>query len=320
MDYLLSIISGLADDPAAVQLIFASIVALAVILFAYAILYLLSALFGRERARVDEQVNSAREAGERQTQSWLAVVSAPIARIAVPKQQKEFNKTKARLSYAGYRSDNAVGVFYAIKLVAMLGLPIIIFGAASFIPGLTQFQVILAAWAGAAIGVIVPNRILASQVAARQKRLRDGFPDALDFLVVCSEAGLGLDAAIKRVADELVVSHPELADELRLVGSEMRVGIDRGQCLRNLVIRNGVEDLRGFVATLSQAMRFGSSVSETLRIYAEEFRDKRMQRAEEVAAKLPIKMIFPLALCLLPAFMIIALGPSVITVYRAFGK
>jgi tight adherence protein C len=157
-------------------------------------------------------------------------------------------------------------------------------------------------------------------VAARQKRLRDGFPDALDFLVVCSEAGLGLDAAIKRVADELVVSHPELADELRLVGSEMRVGIDRGQCLRNLVIRNGVEDLRGFVATLSQAMRFGSSVSETLRIYAEEFRDKRMQRAEEVAAKLPIKMIFPLALCLLPAFMIIALGPSVITVYRAFGK
>jgi tight adherence protein C len=180
--------------------------------------------------------------------------------------------------------------------------------------------VFIAAWAAAAFGVIVPNRYLARKVSARQKRLRDGFPDALDLLVVCSEAGLGLGPAIQRVADELVVSHPELADELNQVGVEMRVGVDRSESLHNLVKRNGLDDFRGFVATVSQAMRFGTSIAETLRIYADEFRDKRMQRAEEIAEMLPIKMIFPLALCLLPAFMIVALGPAVIRVFNALGK
>lgn len=320
MDYLLGIISGFSNDPEAVRLLFAGVIAAAVVIFALGTIFLFATAFGRERARVEEAVQSGEERREAEVWPLLSAILAPVARIAAPSKQKEFNKTKARLSYAGYRSPNAVGVFYSIKLIGMIGLPILVFAAAPFIPGLTKMEVIFAAWAGAAIGIIVPNRILTRKIYTRQKRLRDSFPDALDLLVVCSEAGLGLGSAIQRVADDMVVNHPELADELHQVGAEMRMGVDRTQSLRNLVTRNGLEDFRGFVATVSQAMRFGSSISETLRIYADEFRDKRRQRAEELAAKLPIKMIFPLALCLLPAFMIVALGPSAIRVLNALGN
>ena len=318
MDYLLSIISTVTNNPDTVRLLFASVIAVAVIIFAFGIIFLLMSVFSRERARVDQELEYGKEKEIRQRPGFFATLLSPIHHIAVPTKQAEFNRTKAKLSYAGYRSTNAVGMFYSIKLVGMIGLPIGVLAFASFVPGLTKTEVIFAAWVGATIGIVVPNRILASKVKARQKRLRDGFPDALDLLVVCSEAGLGLGSAIQRVADELVVSHPDLADELHQVGAEMRVGIERTDALRNLVTRNGLDDFRGFVATVSQAMRFGSSVAETLRIYADEFRDKRMQRAEELAAKLPIKMIFPLALCLLPAFMVVALAPSAIRVLNAF--
>jgi tight adherence protein C len=164
---------------------------------------------------------------------------------------------------------------------------------------------------------MLPNFLLVRKVKKRQREILNGFPDALDMLVTCTEAGLGLNAALQRVASELSISYPALSDELELVNAEIRVGVDRIQALRNLVDRTGIAEIRGLVSLLSQSMRFGNSVADSLRIYSEEFRDKRMQNAEELAAKIPIKMIFPLVFCLVPAFFLIGAGPAVVGVFRA---
>ena len=153
---------------------------------------------------------------------------------------------------------------------------------------------------GGILGLMLPNIVLDHLVENRQKRLRDAFPDALDLLVVCVEAGLGLTAAIQRVADELHFSHPELAAEFALVTAEMRAGVDRETALKGLAARTGLDDIRGLVSLLIQTLRFGTSIADTLRVYSEEFRDKRMQRAEEQAAKIGTKLIFPLVFCLFP--------------------
>jgi tight adherence protein C len=168
--------------------------------------------------------------------------------------------------------------------------------------------------------VTLPNFVLEKIKQNRLKKLRNGFPDALDLLVVCVEAGLGLGAAIDRVARDLDVSHTELAEEMRLVNVEMRAGVERPVALKNLADRSGLADIRGLVGLLVQTMRFGTSIADALRVYSEEFRDKRMQKAEEQAAKIGTKLIFPLVTCLFPSFFIVAVGPAVlrmIVVFRA---
>jgi tight adherence protein C len=137
---------------------------------------------------------------------------------------------------------------------------------------------------------------------------------------VCVEAGLGLAPAMQRVADELSISHPKLGAELGLVNAEMRAGVERSEALKNLADRTGLPDIRGLVALLVQTMRFGTSVADALRVYSEEFRDKRMQAAEEQAAMIGTKMIFPLVLCLFPCFFLVAIGPAIVGVLAMFGK
>jgi tight adherence protein C len=139
-------------------------------------------------------------------------------------------------------------------------------------------------------------------------------------MVVCIESGLGLGQTIDRVADELMVSHPELAEELALVNAEMRAGVESVTALKNLADRTGLEDIRGLVSTLVQTLRFGTSVADGLRVYSEEFRDKRMQNAEERAAKIGTKMIFPLVFFMFPAFFVVAVGPAVVQMIDAFSK
>jgi tight adherence protein C len=172
----------------------------------------------------------------------------------------------------------------------------------------------------ASVGLFGPNSALNRLEEKRLKKLRDGFPDALDMLVVCVESGLGLSSAIQRVADEIGVSHPELATEMAVVNAETRAGVDRTKALRNFADRTGLDDIRGLVSMLVQAMRFGTSVADTLRVYSEEFRDKRMQKAEEEAAKIGTKLIFPLVLCLFPSFFTVAIGPAVLRLIEAFSR
>jgi tight adherence protein C len=168
--------------------------------------------------------------------------------------------------------------------------------------------------------LLLPNFVLHKLTDKRIRALTNGFPDALDLLVVCVESGLGLAAAIQRVADELGVSHPELAFELALVNAEIRVGVQREQALKNLADRTGLEDIRGLVGLLVQTMRFGTGVADALRVYSEEFRDKRTQKAEEQAAKMGTKLVFPLVLFMFPIFFIVAVGPAVLRIIDAFAQ
>ncbi len=161
-------------------------------------------------------------------------------------------------------------------------------------------------------GYLLPTLWLERAIRRRQRALRKGLADALDLLVVCSEAGLGLGQGIQRVAEDLQVGHPALSEELLLFNMQTRAGMDSREALRDLETRTGVEDIRGLVTTLLQSMRFGTSIATTLRIFAAELRDKRTQRAEEEAAKVSTKMLFPLIFCVLPSFLLVVLGPPLL--------
>jgi tight adherence protein C len=242
----------------------------------------------------------------------------PVSRYVLPQDGEERAKAAEKLVHAGFRSDKALPYFYGLKTALAIGLPMLAFFVMSFIPTLTTNMVAFFLILAAFVGVSGPNIVLEKIKENRLKKLRNGFPDALDLLVVCVEAGLGLGAAIDRVARDLEVSHSELAEELNLVNVEMRAGVERPAALRNLAIRSGLADIRGLVGLLVQTMRFGTSVADALRVYSEEFRDKRMQKAEEQAAKIGTKLIFPLVTCLFPAFFIVAVGPAALRMIMVF--
>jgi tight adherence protein C len=248
----------------------------------------------------------------------IATAVGPVAAYVLPKEELERNKVQRNLIRAGIRSPQALQVFYAVKTLLAVILPILVFVGARFFPELPTQSVVMYAVMGAAVGMLAPNYILSKKLASRMKQLRHGFPDALDLLVVCVEAGLGLGPALQRVADELGVSHPELSFELATVTAEIRAGVQRETALKNLAERTGLTDIRGLVSLLVQSMRFGTSVADALRVYSEEFRDQRMQAAEEQAAKLSTKLIFPLILFMFPVFFIVAIGPAVLRLIDAF--
>ena len=238
----------------------------------------------------------------------------PVASYVLPQKDVERKDMTMKLMRAGYRSPQALQVFYVIKSLAIVALPLLALLSLRFIPALENKSALNLAAIAAGIGMFGPNIVLSKFVEIREKAIRNAFPDALDLLVVCVESGLGLAAAIQRVADELDVSHPELAFELSTVNAEIRAGIPREKALRNLADRTGLQDIRGLVGLLVQTMKFGTSISDALRVYSEEFRDKRMQRAEEQAAKMGTKLIFPLVFCMFPVFFIVAIGPAVISI------
>jgi tight adherence protein C len=216
-----------------------------------------------------------------------------------------------KLARAGFRSPQALQVFYLTKSLLVVALPMLVLVGWRWFPEI-EGSTMTYALCASGIGLLGPNYVLRTLIGKRLKNLRNGFPDALDLLVVCVESGLGLASAIQRVADELFVSHPDLAFELSTVNAEIRAGLPREQALRNLADRTGLPDIKGLVGLLVQTMRFGTSVSDALRIYSDEFRDKRMQKAEEQAAKMGTKLVFPLIFCMFPVFFIVAIGPAVL--------
>jgi tight adherence protein C len=242
----------------------------------------------------------------------------PVARYVLPQDADERARTANNLIHAGFRSEKALPYFYGLKAALALGLPLLVFVGSGWMPNWTLGTLLAALLFAAFIGVSLPNYVLLKIKGNRLKKLRNGFPDALDLLVVCVEAGLGLGAAIDRVARDLEVSHAELSEELRLVNVEMRAGVERPVALKNLADRSGLADIRGLVGLLVQTMRFGTSVADALRVYSEEFRDKRMQKAEEQAAKIGTKLIFPLVTCLFPSFFIVAVGPAALRMIVVF--
>ncbi|HKQ83507.1 MAG TPA: type II secretion system F family protein [Steroidobacteraceae bacterium] len=252
--------------------------------------------------------------------SSLASRLRPLAKLIAPKQGVGGGRVERLLVQAGYRGPNAATVYFGMKAALIIALPLIVLLAAPLLPKVSTLYLIMYAVGAGYAGSLACSIWLDKAVARRQKALRIGFPDALDLLVVCVESGLGLAPAIQRVADELGVSHPELGEELALVNAEMRAGVERGEALKHLADRTGLTDVRGMTGMLVQTLRFGTSVADALRVYSEEFRDKRTQAAEEQAAKIGTKMIFPLVLCLFPSFFLVAIGPPVLGAIEAFSK
>lgn len=248
----------------------------------------------------------------------MAANLSKYAALVTPRSDRERQRVQRLLVHAGYRSANARTLYYGVKALAVMILPLAVLVASPLFPKITTNQLMLFAAGAGYLGWIACSAWLDRQVANRQRALRAGFPDALDLLVVCVESGLGLAPALARVADELAVSHPALGDELALVNAEMRAGVERGTALKNLSERTGLDDIRGMTALLVQTMRFGTSIADALRVYSEEFRDKRTQAAEEQAAKIGTKMIFPLVLFLFPSFFLVVIGPAIIGLIEVF--
>lgn len=216
-----------------------------------------------------------------------------------------------RLVQAGFRRPEAASLLRLARFVVIAGLVCLIYFTGFYKNNpLLLFPVVVAT------GYILPDMWISRQIRNRQHTLRLAMPDALDLLVICMEAGLGIDQAMLYVSQELRIAHPELCGEFDIVNAEMHVGKTRLEALRSLATRTGVDDLQALVATLIQTDRFGTSVSQSLRVHADELRVKRRQRAEELAAKTTVKLVFPLVFFIFPALFVVILAPALIAISR----
>ena len=228
-----------------------------------------------------------------------------------PKSPKDMTRLRRRLATAGYRSLTAAVVYGASETL----MPFIIGGLTLMIFGFSRWYFALL---GAAFGFVLPSVWLGRQTALRQKQIRNGLPDALDLMIVCIEAGSGIDQAIMKTSDELDITYPALAEEFRLISTEMRAGKPRLEAFKNFASRTKVDEVRSLVSMLIQTDRFGTSIAQALRTHAEVSRTKRRQAAEERAGKIGVKLVFPLVFCLFPALYVAILGPAVIEYFRLF--
>ena len=242
-------------------------------------------------------------------------VNPRMARVpGVPKSPKEMGRLRRRLAMAGYPDAGAVVVFALAQLITPLVLVMVTVWFAGMGSGL------LFAFFAGVIGYLLPGVILARKIELRKRAIREGLPDALDLFIVCVEAGSGLDQAIVKAANELEITHPALAYELRLITTEIRAGKPRLEAFKNFALRTKVDDVQSLVALLVQTDKFGTSVAQALRVHADTSRTKRRQNAEERAGKIGVKLVFPLVLFLFPALYIVILGPAVISFVRVFSQ
>lgn len=239
----------------------------------------------------------------------------PFAAIARPGDAEQLGRLRSRLSWAGYRSERALLVYLTAKLLLALSFAGAILFVNSIKPQPTE-RIALYTGILLVIGFYAPNFWLSGRITERQKLVSRGLPDALDLLVTCVEAGLGLDLALGRVSREIHLSSPLLSDELTHTSLEMRAGVPRGETFRRLAARTGVEDIKNLSSIVIQTEIFGTSIAKSLRVMSEGMRIKRMQRAEEQAAMVAVKMTLPLIVNIMPALFCVLLGPAAIRIVR----
>lgn len=245
-------------------------------------------------------------------------VAEPLSRLAPP-SAAEAKKLQKQLMHAGYRSERAPVVYRALQLLSLVFFPAVVALVCALTGrplGSATFWILTAF----VVGFALPRYVLKKMIKNRQLRLQWGLADALDLMVVSIEAGLGLNAAIIKVGEELKEVHPDISEEFTMTNLEIRVGRDRAEALRNLAERTGVEDLRSLCGMLIQADRFGTSIARAVRVYADSLRTKRRQRAEQAAQKAAVKLLFPLACFLFPTLFIALLGPAFINLMDTFSQ
>jgi tight adherence protein C len=233
----------------------------------------------------------------------------------LPASPKDTSVIQRRLVRAGFRSAGAVKMFYGAKVTLGLLLPLLTLGLILG-PVTDSNQRFMAVAAALAVGFLGPNQYLRRQVKRRQKQIRRALPNALDLMVVCVESGLGLDQAVLQVAKELQFAHPEISEEFSLMNLELKAGKLRAEALRNLAGRTGVDELKKLVGVLIQADRFGTSIAQSLRGHSEYMRVQTRQQAEEKAAKLGVKLVFPIFFCILPSLFVVTVGPVLVRITR----
>jgi tight adherence protein C len=262
---------------------------------------------GRAAARLREQARPAARFLPSPSLIWRELVDRVGA--LVPASPRDLKSVERRLVRAGFRGPRAAQVFNGTRVVlALTGVALAL--------ALARDKVLLITVIGGAIGYRLPMQYIAWRTSRRQHRIEKGLPNALDLMVVCVEAGLGLDQTTVQVAKELEHAHPEISSEFALLNLELRAGKRRPEALRNLADRTGVDDLKKLVAVLIQADRFGTSVAQSLRGHSDYMRVMARQRAEERAAKIAVKLVFPIFFCILPSLFVVTVGPVLTRLIR----
>ncbi len=270
----------------------------------------------RQRLAEVKAANSTVERSARWRERMASVIK-PLAKLSLPAEGWEGSAIRIAFINAGWRHPSAPTIFFGIKTLLALALPVIVLtlsGEGLLSSGVSRIIFVLVGTS--AIGYYLPNLILRYKISHRQRDIFESFPDALDLLIICIEAGLSLDQAIAKVAAEIDIKSKVLAQELQLVLMELRSGFSKETALRHLALRTGIEEIDLLVAMMIQADRFGTSMGDSLRVHADNLRTKRRQRAEEAAAKIAVKLLLPLIFMIFPTLMLILVGPAMIQIYR----
>ena len=245
----------------------------------------------------------------------IVKIAGPFARLSTPAGDWDQSPLRVKFFNAGIRNEDASLIYFGAKTLLPLvfaGLAFVAFRTVEQSNLTLLFYVMLSAM----LGCYLPNIFLRFKIKRRQREIFENFPDAADLMLVCIEAGLGLDAGLTKVAEEIQIKSVALAEELHLTNLEMRAGGTRENSLRNLALRTGVEEINTFAIMLTQADKFGTSIGESLRVFSDDLRHKRQVRAEELAAKVSTKMLFPLVVCIFPSVIMVIMGPAAIQVIR----
>jgi len=266
---------------------------------------------------LSESLRTRQESSANKFTGWLK----PLGKYFVNEKTDEYSRVKLLLLRAGINNEELIPNYWGLKCFLGILLPILFFLLRITIfkvvqPNVTMLICIILAIAG----FYLPDLLLQIKTSRRKDIISRGIPDALDILVVCVEAGMGLDAAMNRVADEIKLNNQPMSEELKLYNLELRAGKTRPDALKNLALRIDIEDIKNFATLLIQTDKFGTSIAQALRTYSDTFRTKRYMKAEEVAAKLPVKLMVPLIFCVFPALLVVLMGPAAIRIYQTLIK
>ncbi|PSW15812.1 TadC protein [Photobacterium rosenbergii] len=320
MDYIISVINTYIGDEDYSKFVFLGLAFLSAIAFTVSIIILLGNSSTPLKKKLHTiSIPNKTNTNKESSKSFDKTLES-IDKYVTPKSKSEQESVKQLLMHAGFENKSAITSFYAIKIIlavlALLGSVFI----TRLLPELTTNKIIFYVILSVFIATFLPNFVLRRLAEKRIKNLKNSFPDALDLLVVSTEAGLGFQAALNRVSKEIDSVSPALSQELQIVCQKARVGIPIPSALNQFVERTGLTELQGLISIITQSVKLGSSMGDTLRDYADEFRDRRMQRAEEEAAKIGTKMIFPLVTCIWPGFFVVAVGPAIVKVLDMFAS
>jgi tight adherence protein C len=270
---------------------------------------------------MDPSAENEADGAEKKGNSALAKLFGKIGRHAPAPKAEDYSTSRLKFLRAGIRHENALAVHWGVKIFLTVIFPALFIVIRTMVLTTLSYQASMAVTVLCALlGFYLPDIWLYHKADERRQKILQSLPDAMDLLVICVEAGMGLDGAINKVAQELGLGNPELSEELQLMNLELRAGKQRTDALKNLALRTNLDEIGSLTTLLVQTDKFGTSLADALRVYSDSYRTQRYQRAEEMAAKLPVKMVVPLVFCIFPSLFLVILGPAAINIYRVLIK